>query len=852
MNQTKTALARRLPESGARDADALLDAFLAYVEQDLQLGLYPAQEDAIIELLSGKSVILNTPTGSGKSLVALAVHFEALARGETSVYTAPIKALVSEKFFSLCGEVGAEHVGMMTGDTTINRDAPILCCTAEILANIALREGSRAPFDHVIMDEFHFYSDPDRGVAWQIPLLTLSNARFLLMSATLGDASTFVERIEGRTGRPCVWVRSVDRPVPLDFEYRETPLHETVQDLLEQGQDPIYIVHFSQREACEQAQRLMSFDVLSRVQKTHIKAATAGFRFDSPFGKDLRRFVHHGIGVHHAGLLPKYRLLVEHLAQSGQLRLICGTDTLGVGVNVPIRTVLFTALCKYDGQKTALLRVRDFHQIAGRAGRKGFDDRGTVIAQAPEHVIENNVLRQKAAGDPKKMRKLRLKKPPERGYVHWDQAVFERIIASAPEPLGSRFRVDHAMLLHVLGRGQDGCRAMKTLIRESHSSRREQRAHGRHAIQLLRSLIDARVVELGADGAVVSDELQSDFSLNNALSLYLVDAVEKLDDADPEYSLNVLSLVEAIAEHPRAILRRQVDVLRTRALRELKAAGVEYDERIAELDRIEYPKPNAEWIYETFNDFSANKPWIGENIRPKSIARDLYELGIGFRGYVKEYGLARSEGVLLRYLSDVYKALVGNVPEARKTDDVYGLCDWLGAVIRQMDASLLDEWERLRSGETRSGDVALEADSAHGETADAARVTHSVKHFKVLVRNAVWRLVQALASRDYRELEHSVVSGDGAPLWSAERLERAMDKYWAEYESIRTDPQARGTDYFELRVNGSWRVHQTLCDPDAHADWQLVLDVDLAASDDVAAPVLVLKFLGPLDDLNAG
>ena len=167
-------------------SDVLLDRFLEYTAGK-RLTLYPAQEEAILELLDGKNVILNTPTGSGKSLVASAMHFASLARGQRSVYTCPIKALVNEKWMALCREFGPDKVGLSTGDATVNRDAPILCCTAEVLANIALREGADADVDDVVMDEFHYYADRDRGVAWQVPLLTMPQARFLLMSATLGD-----------------------------------------------------------------------------------------------------------------------------------------------------------------------------------------------------------------------------------------------------------------------------------------------------------------------------------------------------------------------------------------------------------------------------------------------------------------------------------------------------------------------------------------------------------------------------------------------------------------------------------------------------------------------------------------
>ncbi|NNK07394.1 MAG: DUF3516 domain-containing protein, partial [Myxococcales bacterium] len=473
-----------------------------------------------MELFVGNNVILNTPTGSGKSLVALAAHFRSVALGERSFYTAPIKALVSEKFFDLCRVLGPERVGMMTGDATVNRDAPVICCTAEILANLALREGERADVDGVVMDEFHYYADRDRGVAWQIPLLALPQARFVLMSATLGETRPFEEAITELTGVTTTLVKSTDRPVPLDFTYSEDTLQNAVVELLEEGKGPIYVVHFAQRAATEQAQSFMSIDFLSKDEKRAIKEDLRGTRFDTPFGKELKKFLHHGVGVHHAGMLPRYRRLVERLAQEGKLRIICGTDTLGVGVNVPIRTVLFTKLCKYDGEKTKVLSVRDFKQIAGRAGRRGFDTLGSVVAQAPEHAIENKKLRAKAGGDAKKVRKLKMRQPPERGYAHWDADTFTRLQQAPPEPLRSRFRVSTSMILNLFEREDNGCLALRKLIRSSHEGPGSKRNHARHAIALIRSLRDAGVIELNGEGPRVHEDFQSDFSLNQALSLY--------------------------------------------------------------------------------------------------------------------------------------------------------------------------------------------------------------------------------------------------------------------------------------------------------------------------------------------
>jgi len=824
------ALSADLDELRGED---ILDRFLAYVESE-GLRLYPAQEDAIVEVIARKNVILNTPTGSGKSLVATAMHFTAMAERRRSFYTCPIKALVSEKFFALCRDFGPDNVGMITGDGSVNARAPIICCTAEILSNLALREGEDADVDYVVMDEFHYYADRERGVAWQIPLLILRHARFLLMSATLGPTEVFEKALTKLTSAETVVVRSADRPVPLDFAYSEKPVHETISDLVRTGRAPVYLVNFTQRSAAEEAQNLMSTDYSTKDEKRAIHDALVGVRFDSPYGKEIQKFVRHGIGLHHAGLLPKYRRLVERLAQKGLLKVISGTDTLGVGVNVPIRTVLFTKLCKYDGEKTGILSVREFQQISGRAGRKGFDDRGSVVAQAPEHVIENMAIDAKIAKDPAKKRKLVKKKPPDKGYVHWDRATFDRLVGSPPEPLVSRFQVSHGMLLSVLGRGAGGCKSMARLIASSHERKTQRRALGRSAVQMFHSLVDAGIVEVSESREVkVNADLQDDFSLNHALSMYLLDTLPFIESESEVYALDVLSLVESILENPDFVLMRQLDRIKTLKMAEMKAAGIEFDQRIAELDKLEYPKPNREFIYDTFNAFARKHPWVGQdNIRPKSIAREMYETFQSFPDYVREYGLERGEGLLLRYLSDVYKTLVQTVPAAAKTAEVDEIVTYFGAIVRSVDSSLLDEWEKLRNPD------AVSAPTAEPTVVGEADVTANEREFTVLVRNAIFAVLRLLARREVSAAMARLIPGE----WDLARVEASLAPFFAEHAQIRVDPKARSPVNTRVvsRQPSAWTVEQVVLDPEDDNDWVLVFAVDLVASRAEAGAVMTL------------
>lgn len=834
------------------DSGALLGRFLEYVE-GRQLRLYPAQETAILELFDEKNVILNTPTGSGKSLVATALHLQSLARGRRSIYTCPIKALVNEKWLALCREFGPEKVGLSTGDATVNRAAPILCCTAEILANIALREGASAAVHDVVMDEFHYYADRERGVAWQVPLLALPNARFLLMSATLGETTFFEEELTRLNGRETVTVASKDRPVPLEFSYTETPLAQTLEALVTGGKAPVYVVHFTQADAAQSAQDFMSTNVCTREEKTAIAHALEGFKFGSPYGPEIKKWLRHGIGLHHAGLLPKYRVLVEQLAQRGLLKVICGTDTLGVGINVPIRTVLFTQLCKFSGQKTGILSARDFHQISGRAGRKGFDDVGWVVAQAPAHVIENQQLEQKQAAGGKKFVK---RKPPERNFVNWDKQTFARLIASPPERLTSQFQVTHGMLLNVLSRQGDGCRAMQELIARCHEPPKAKKALTRRAWQLFRALVERGIVEFipqTPEGAKVrvNVALQEDFSMNQTLSLYVHDTLPLMDPQAPDYALVVLTLVESILEDPDLILRRQLDKVKDRAIAEMKLQGIEYNQRMEELEKLEYPKPNRDFIYSTFNAFAARHPWVGqENIRPKSIAREMFEEFRSFADYIKLYELQRAEGLLLRHLSSVFKALAQTVPDAAKNDAMGEMELYLATMLRQIDSSLLEEWEKMRDPNYQPRGEQAEVRPPGADEA-AADITRDRKAFTAAIRNRIFTFLRALVSGDFETALASVDAQSSAEdgLWTSERLHQALEAYHAEHEHLRLDPEARNVRHTYFTASHDqrhWRVQQMLIDPEEANDWVAEFDVDLPASRAAGEPAMKLLRLGSL------
>ncbi|MCX2162973.1 DEAD/DEAH box helicase [Corynebacterium auriscanis] len=815
--------------------DAILASFLGWT-RDRGITLYPAQEEAATALVAEDNVILATPTGSGKSMVAIAAHFIAMARGQRSFYTAPIKALVSEKFFDLCQTFGPENVGMMTGDATVNGKAPIICATAEIVANIALREGKNAHIDQVVMDEFHYYSEPDRGWAWQVPLLELPQAQFLLMSATLGDTAPLQEDLTERTGRTSTLVTGSTRPVPLDFHYVYTPVHETIAELVAEGKAPIYVVHFTQREAIERAQALTSMSLLDDAGKNAVANGIGNFRFTTTFGKTLSKLLRKGIGVHHAGMLPKYRRLVEKLSQEGLLKVICGTDTLGVGINVPIRTVLMTELTKYDGIRHRVLKSREFHQIAGRAGRAGFDTEGTVVVQAPEHEIENFRARERAGSDPKKIKKIRKKAAPE-GRATWSEKTFDRLKVAEPEQLVSQFRMSNSMLLNLVARPEWTYGSLRHILRGNHDTRAKQNASIMRTIELYRGLVNAGIVEefkaktpSGKDARLTQD-LQRDFALNQPLSPFALAALELLDPESSTFTLDVISTFEAVLDDPRAILLAQQKQARGEEIAALKSEGVDYTDRMAIVEDITWPQPLVEELEAAFDTFCEGNPWAKDfELSPKSVLRDMIEKAMTFSDIVATYGLARAEGVVLRYLTDAWRTLEHSVPQQYRTDELADILNWLGELIRQIDSSLIDEWAQMGDENAALTEEQVQ-EHAFGVT-DPNLLSANPRALRRMVRNHFFRHVELFAFEREEALEQMDSYLDNPPDWPA-----AMDDYFDEYADLGVDANARSGDLISIRPgtgeeSGLWFVRQIFDDPEGDHGWSLRGTVDLNATDE--------------------
>ena len=846
------------------DPDTALERYLDWCA-GRGMELWPHQEEALLDLAAGDHVILGTPTGSGKSMVALGLAYLTICQHKRAYYTAPIKALVSEKFFDLVEVLGRDNVGMITGDTHINTSAPVICCTEEILANQALREGAASDVAAVAMDEFHFFGEADRGWAWQVPLLTLPHAQFLLMSATLGDTSAIAGALTRQTGRTVDQVTDAERPVPLSYQYVDTSLEATVELALRDGDAPIYIVHFAQDAALNAAQSLASYGVATKEQRDAVKEACKGTRFTTAFGKTLQRLLSCGVGVHHAGMLPRYRLLVEKLAQQGLLPVICGTDTLGVGINVPIHTVLLTALTKYDGHRQRRLRSREFHQIAGRAGRSGFDTEGLVIAEAPEQDIEYAKALLKAGGDVKKQRKVKKKRPPE-GFVNWNKETFERLVSAPPETLTPRLRVTNSMVLAECEQGGDARGRIMRLIADSLQTPVEKTQLVARADEILSTLIDAGVIvreeladavdaltpELAEALPAAADsplataavyrltvDLPEDFALDQPLSPFLLAALELLDPESDTYDLDLISMVEATLEDPYQVLRAQERDAKGRALAEMKAQGIDYDERMDKLAEITHPKPLEDELNVAFATYCEKVPWARDYcLRPKSILRDMLETAADFKTYVQHYKLSRSEGTLLRYLSDAWRVLDRTIPTEKRTESLDDVVAWLGFIVRTTDSSLVDAWEA-------AGEL---PDALPPEIADA--VVKDRHGLTVLVRNALWLRVRLFAREEIPTL-----GGLDQPWGMGERRWRAvLEEFHAAHDELLLDADARSAAYFLIddkdeKSQHVWHVTQILHDADGDNDFQIQADLDLDATQEQGEPVFKRYRAGAIEDL---
>ena len=872
------------------------DALMRYSSwvQSQGITLWPHQEEALLDLASNEHVILGTPTGSGKSLVAVGMCYFACTQNKTIYYTAPIKALVSEKFFYLVKLFGKDLVGMITGDCVINSEAPIICCTAEILAQDALRWETDSDIKLVCMDEFHYFGDKDRGWAWQVPLLVLKDTQFLLMSATLGDTTALAQKLKSLTQRDVSTITNAPRPVPLSYSYSTLSLEASVELIMQQRGVPVYIVCFAQSEAQKSAAALASFGISNKEEREEIKKELAGFNFSTAYGKELKRLLLCGVGVHHAGMLPRYRLLVERLAQKGLLPVICGTDTLGVGINVPIHTVVLRALAKYDGRRMRILNSREFHQITGRAGRSGFDTEGVVVSLATPYEIERLRARAKAANDPKKLKRIKVPKPPE-GYVGWSEHTFQKLIESEPEALTPRLKITHAMVLAEVMHGGAAYARLHALIKNSFQTAEEQQKLIHACQEIFATLMDAGVIvreegtgtdaQPGDDTAsdqpaagttsdtaatqpagdtnaataavqptattaddtwenasyALAKDIPSDFALDQMLAPFVIAACELIDRESPNYALDIVSLVEASLENPPQIMKALVKEAKNKALAEMKMEGIDYEERMERLENVSYEKPLKELIDAAYTRYCAEVPWAKDfQLYPKSIVRAMLESANDFKGYVQKISISRSEGTLLRYLSDAWRVLAKTIPQEFINDDLERIISWLHMLIRTTDSSLLDEWEM----------DSLTAKAPQTPRVGPAQIIEDPHGLEIMIHNALFKRV-LLASKN----DSAALGKLDEPFGFYERKWRSvLDEFFEAHESLYINQDARSKRYFsvdtrEEKTQHLWHAHISFLDAEGDIDFGISADVDLDATKTAGEVIFMHYRAGAIEDL---
>jgi hypothetical protein len=426
------------------------------------------------------------------------------------------------------------------------------------------------------------------------------------------------------------------------------------------------------------------------------------------------------------------------------------------------------------------------------------------------------------------------KKPPE-GTIGWGQPTFDRLVTAEPEPLTSSFQVSHAMLLNVIARGGDPFVAMRHLLTDNHEEPAAQRRHIRRAIAIARALLAGGVIEKVGGAYRLVEDLQLDFALNQALSPFALACLELLDRESPDYPLDVVSVIESTLEDPRQVLSAQRQRARGEAVNAMKAEGIEYEQRMELLEEVTHPRPLRELLDGAYETYRRGHPWVADyELKPKSVVRDMYERALTFTEYVSFYGLSRSEGLILRYLADAYRALRQTVPEDARTEELTDLIEWLGELVRQVDSSLLDEWERLRNPGGPVEEVALDE--------KPPAVTTNARAFRVLVRNALFRRVELAALRHYDELGEL----DAEAGWTADRWAEAIEDYFAEYDEIGTGPAARGPALLQIDAGPAvWTVRQVFDDPAGDHDWGIDATVDLAASDEIGAAAVTVAAVGP-------
>jgi superfamily II DNA/RNA helicase len=697
------------------------DLELAFYDQFLlSRGLepYPVQEQAIAAIFQGKSVLVTVPTGTGKTLMAKAALYRAFHRNERAIYTTPLRALTEEKYRELCADFGDGNVGFATGDYKVNREAPIQVEVAEILWNRIVAEKHVSPAELVVMDEGHYFNDPERGYVWEQSIIGLDpRTQLVVLSATVGHPEKFCQWANITRRVEMTLVDSRERKVPLVHEFREEMLIDTVKELAHAGDVPAIVFVFG-REQCFEVARLLKScrRFTTDEEKAAVDKLCDAALLPSGAARELRPLLGHGIGIHHAGILPRYKQLVEQLALERLIKFVVSTETIAAGINLPAKTVVFPSLRKFIKQQPRLVTAAEYHQMAGRAGRPQFDDKGLAITLAPEDIVSDikKEMKQKGADEAKVKKTVygRARNDAQRkGDIIWTPETHAELVRGEPAELRSKTKITAEQVLAI---------GLPDLVVEpiTEADRRMAEAEaslppsmrldivtvidnlllGDRDRKELRKTLDQLVANMRAIGVLdehgkqVSGEMIRQLQGMDGLLIYYI-----LFNHQLEY-VELRELVEYLIDHDivqRLLDRKGEDEKRTwmrDKLRELRIDNphVTWDD-VEALWLKEHPRPltKIELIHQEFSA-KVPHPELHGGKKPKTVWAQLEDSGVDFLDFVDRHGLDHEEGNLFSYLVRVMN-FAGKLFEASQLTEFEDMGERVRKLLSRVDVRLVED-----------------------------------------------------------------------------------------------------------------------------------------------------------------
>jgi len=679
---------------------------------------YPVQELAIGHIFAGRSVLVTVPTGTGKTLMAKAALHLAVGRGQRAIYTTPLRALTEEKFRELSSDFGEANVGFATGDYKVNREAPIQVEVAEILWNRIVADKHVCPAEIVVMDEGHYFNDPERGYVWEQSIIGLDpRTQLVVLSATVGHPERFCQWVEVTRRVPMELVDSRERKVPLVHEYREDMLIDTVRELAHTGDVPAIVFVFG-REQCFEVARLLKScrRFTTDEEKAKIDELCNEALLPAGCAKELRPLLGHGIGIHHAGILPRYKQLVEQLALERLIKFVVSTETIAAGINLPARTVVFPSLRKFIKQQPRMMTAAEYHQMAGRAGRPQFDDRGLAITLAPEQVVSDLKKELKHTKDVERAKKTvygRARNDAQRrGDVIWTPELHQELVKGEPAELRSKTKISAEQVLAI---GLPDL-AEKTLPGTDVEARMAEAEASlppsmrldivtvidnlllgpkdRSELQKILAQLVANMRAIGVldeHGKQIAGDMIRNLQGMDGLFIYYV-----LFNHQLEY-VELRELVEYLLDHD--IIQRMIDRKGEDEKREwmrtwlrdqrLENPHVTWDDAEAQWEK-EHPRPltKIELIHQEFAS-KVPHPELHGGKRAKNVWAQLEDGGFSFLEFVEKHHLDHEEGNLFTYLVRVMN-FAAKLYEASQLTEFEDMADRVKKLLARIDLRLIE------------------------------------------------------------------------------------------------------------------------------------------------------------------